>query len=47
MEGMDWGTVMMGACAADCVPRELAMGDVGYLEEWVGVQWEEVGPGKR
>lgn len=43
LEGMDWGTVIVGVCAEDCVPGGVEEGGVGYLEEWVGVQWEEVG----
>ncbi|KUI59949.1 hypothetical protein VP1G_07210 [Cytospora mali] len=42
LEGMDWGTVIVGVCASDCVPRGTAEGEAGYLEEWVGVQWEEL-----
>lgn len=51
LDGMDWGTVILGVCAADCVPRGeeggrgTEGGRVGYLEEWVGVQWEEMGGG--
>lgn len=43
LEGMDWGSVILGVCSADCLPRGLEVGQVGYLEEWVGVQWEEMG----
>lgn len=42
LEGMDWGTVIVGVCASDCLPRGTADGEVGVLEEWVGVQWEEL-----
>jgi pre-rRNA-processing protein TSR4 len=42
VEGMEWGTVMVGVCGADCAPRGAREGRAGYLEEWVGVQWEEV-----
>ncbi|KAK2608206.1 hypothetical protein N8I77_006830 [Diaporthe amygdali] len=42
LEGMDWGTVIVGTCATDCVTTGTADGDAGYLEEWVGVQWEEL-----
>jgi pre-rRNA-processing protein TSR4 len=45
-EGMEWGTIIVGVCSADCVPVGPAPGAPGYLEEWAGVQWEEVG-GKR
>lgn len=46
LEGMEWGTVILGVCERDCVPKGTKEGQVGYLEEWVGVQWEEVA-GKR
>lgn len=42
LEGMDWGTVIVGTCATDCVPTGTADGEAGYLEEWAGVQWEEL-----
>lgn len=42
LEGMDWGTVIVGTCATDCVSVGTADGEVGYLEEWAGVQWEEL-----
>lgn len=42
LEGMDWGTVIVAVCASDCVPRGVGEGEAGYLEEWVGVQWEEL-----
>lgn len=42
LEGMDWGTIILGVCAADCQARGVGDGQVGYLEEWVGVQWEEL-----
>jgi pre-rRNA-processing protein TSR4 len=41
IDGMDWGTIIMGVCSNDCKPKDVAEGEVGYLEEWVGVQWEE------
>ncbi|KAI9680811.1 MAG: hypothetical protein M1817_004251 [Caeruleum heppii] len=49
LEGMEWGTVIVGVCGQDCVPRDAVGlnqtgeidGEVGYGEEWVGVQWEE------
>ncbi len=41
-DGMEWGTVIVATCSADCVPQGQVVGEVGYLEEWVGVQWEEV-----
>ena len=42
VEGMDWGTVIIGVCSEDCQEKGKAVGEVGYLEEWVGVQWEEI-----
>ncbi|KAK9475449.1 programmed cell death protein 2 [Dipodascopsis tothii] len=40
LNGMEWGTIMVGTCMRDCVPP--LDGHVGYVEEWVGVQWEEI-----
>lgn len=44
-EGMDWGTIILAVCGRDCLAPGVGSGDgeAGYLEEWVGVQWEEVG----
>lgn len=42
LEGMEWGTIIMGVCSKDCSPRNVEDGKVGYSEEWVGVQWEEL-----
>ncbi|KAK4957751.1 hypothetical protein LTR66_007265 [Elasticomyces elasticus] len=40
LEGMEWGTVILGVCSADCV--EIGKeGEVRYVQEWVAVQWEE------
>lgn len=36
-EGMEWGTVVLGVCKANCA----VVGEVAFREEWVGVQWEE------
>lgn len=50
-EGMEWGTILFYSCENDCsagdaveIDAEGADGKakVGYSEEWVGVQWEEV-----
>ncbi|CAF9935897.1 MAG: hypothetical protein ALECFALPRED_006630 [Alectoria fallacina] len=41
LEGMDWGTVILGVCEKDCAERGVKGGEVGWVEEWVGVQWEE------
>jgi len=43
LDGMDWGSVVMGCCGRDCCPE----GGVGFVEEWVGVQWEEKASHKR
>lgn len=42
LEGMEWGTIIVGVCERDCLPRHATQGEAGYLEEWVGVQWEEL-----
>ncbi|KAF2858535.1 hypothetical protein K470DRAFT_199752, partial [Piedraia hortae CBS 480.64] len=42
LDGMDWGTIILGVCSKDCAQKGVEKGKVGYLEEWVGVQWEEV-----
>ncbi|KAF7544741.1 hypothetical protein G7046_g9724 [Stylonectria norvegica] len=42
LEGMEWGTVIVGVCESDCRPRGTELGEAGYLEEWAGVQWEEL-----
>jgi pre-rRNA-processing protein TSR4 len=42
IDGMEWGTIILGVCSKDCQPGDVAEGEVGYVEEWVGVQWEEV-----
>ena len=41
LEGMDWGTVIVGVCREDCQATGVEVGQVGYVEEWVGIQWEE------
>lgn len=41
LEGMEWGTVILGVCGADCGERGVPEGEYGWVEEWVGVQWEE------
>lgn len=41
LEGMDWGTVILGVCSSDCQIGDIADGTVAYMEEWVGVQWED------
>ncbi|KAF2129915.1 hypothetical protein P153DRAFT_315322 [Dothidotthia symphoricarpi CBS 119687] len=42
LDGMEWGVIVMGVCGKDCKPSDVSEGEVGYVEEWVGVQWEEV-----
>ncbi|KAM7188090.1 Programmed cell death protein 2, C-terminal putative domain containing protein [Rhypophila sp. PSN 637] len=42
LDGMDWGTVILGVCEKDCLERGSKKGEAGYVEEWVGVQWEEL-----
>jgi len=34
-------------CSKDCPEKERKEGEVGYVEEWVGVQWEELAGNKR
>ncbi|KAG5297321.1 PDCD2_C domain-containing protein [Histoplasma ohiense] len=42
--GMEWGTVILAVCSANCgLEHE---GVLGWREEWVGVQWEERIAGK-
>ena len=38
-DGMDWGTIMAFTCK--CVPKVLDRNRVGYVEEYVSVQWEK------
>ena len=44
LEGMEWGTIIIGVCSKDCLPQGAQKGSdkiaVGYTEEWAGVQWE-------
>lgn len=42
IDGMEWGIIILGVCGKDCKPSDVPEGDVGYVGEWVGVQWEEV-----
>ena len=41
LDGMDWGTIIVGVCEGDCEERGIEQGEWGWIEEWVGVQWEE------
>jgi len=44
IDGMEWGTIIVAVCERDC--QELGVEKdgkgTGYLEEWAGVQWEEL-----
>ncbi|KAL5611997.1 hypothetical protein BROUX41_000440 [Berkeleyomyces rouxiae] len=42
LDGMDWGTIIVGVCEMDCQSDAVEVDKVGYLEEWAGVQWEEL-----
>ncbi|KAK7755427.1 hypothetical protein SLS62_002654 [Diatrype stigma] len=46
-EGIDWTTVIVGVCERDCQAPGVGEGGAGYLEEWAGVQWEELTSGRR
>ena len=44
LDGMEWGTVIVGVCSNDCADEGVEGKDekmVTWREEWVGVQWEE------
>jgi pre-rRNA-processing protein TSR4 len=45
LDGMEWGTIIVGVCERDCLPASVEVGQAGYLEEWAGVQWEELSKG--
>ncbi|KAI5854328.1 programmed cell death protein 2 [Tricharina praecox] len=38
LDGMEWGTVIVATCT--CAPKVRDVNGVGWVEEWVGVQWE-------
>jgi len=42
IDGMEWGTIIVGVCERDCQQKGMPDGGVGYVEEWAGVQWEEL-----
>jgi pre-rRNA-processing protein TSR4 len=42
MDGMEWGTIIIGVCERDCQQKRVQNGEIGYVEEWAGVQWEEL-----
>ncbi len=39
LNGMSWGTIIVCTDEEDYMP-EFDRNHVGYVEEWVGVQWE-------
>ena len=41
LDGMEWGTIIMGVCEKSCEEMGVHEGQWGWIEEWVGVQWEE------
>ena len=41
LEGMEWGTILLYVCEKDCAARGTKEGEVSWVEEWTGVQWEE------
>jgi pre-rRNA-processing protein TSR4 len=47
IDGMDWGTIILAVCSADCQEKGKGDGEVGYVEEWIGVQWEEIADKRR
>ncbi|PMD42588.1 hypothetical protein L207DRAFT_457010 [Hyaloscypha variabilis F] len=42
IDGMEWGTILVGVCERDCQQKGVSDGGIGYVEEWAGVQWEEL-----
>jgi pre-rRNA-processing protein TSR4 len=42
IDGMEWGTIIVGVCERDCQQKGVQDGGTGYVEEWAGVQWEEL-----
>ena len=38
LDGMEWGTIVVATCI--CPPKIRDANGVGWVEEWVGVQWE-------
>lgn len=47
LDGMDWGTILLGVCSADCQESGKAEGEVSFIEEWAAVQWEELADKRR
>lgn len=41
IDGLEWGTIIVGVCAANCSTKASEGGKTAYLEEWIGVQWEQ------
>lgn len=44
LDGMDWGTIILGVCEKDCVDKA-GENQWSWREEWAGVQWEDIGNG--
>lgn len=42
LDGMEWGTILVAVCERDCQQKGVEGKEVGYVEEWAGVQWEEL-----
>jgi len=42
IDGMEWGAIIVGVCSQNCSSKQSEVGAVSYIEEWVGVQWEEI-----
>jgi pre-rRNA-processing protein TSR4 len=42
IDGMEWGTIIVGVCERDCQQKGVQDDGTGYVEEWAGVQWEEL-----
>jgi pre-rRNA-processing protein TSR4 len=42
VDGMEWGTIIVGVCERDCQQKGTPAGCVSYVEEWAGIQWEEL-----
>lgn len=40
-EGMEWGTISVFTDLEDYVPKEKIHNNVGYVKEWVYIEWED------
>ena len=40
-QGMEWGTIVLAVCGADCQGNKSGFDQVVHVEEWLGIQWEE------